>query len=175
MLDLCTERPISFLTFNEEKNGQLTRVKLQRAGSRFCLLSDKDSCSLNNTWVATGFIDCANLSRAVERHSKSKCHILCSKIEVVGINEAIDFAEALAQWGGLWGTRIFWRDSLMKSCILYTQNQSSLSSQSFFFGFFHCRLEVKQSWLSTEDLFTLCTSFLPPSRNMHVLVTLNIP
>lgn len=71
-------------TFSEFQWGELAYVHTEwLAGSASlqwlvcwpCLLSDKDSCSLNNPWVTTGFTDLANLSWTIERHGKSKNHI----------------------------------------------------------------------------------------------------
>ncbi|KAK1885167.1 Zinc finger MYM-type protein 1, partial [Dissostichus eleginoides] len=59
-----------------------------------------DSCSLNNPWATSGFIDLANLSRAIERHGKSKNHIDCAvKLKLFGrvrIDEALDLARTIS-------------------------------------------------------------------------------
>ena len=82
-LELCTQRKKGAnRTFNEDnyvRTEWLTgSAKLQRLFCWPCLLFDKDSCSLNNPWATSGFIDLANLSRAIERHGKSKNHIDCA-------------------------------------------------------------------------------------------------
>ena len=76
-------------TFNEEnyvrKEWLAGSAELQRLFYWPCLLFYKDSCSLNNPWATTGFMDLANLSRAIERHGKSKSHIDCAvKLKLFG-------------------------------------------------------------------------------------------
>ena len=80
-LKLRVERKQGFFrTFNEENYTRTEWLagssKPQRLFCWPCLLFDKDSCSLNNPWVTTGFVDLANLSRAIKRHGKSKSHML---------------------------------------------------------------------------------------------------
>ena len=82
-LKLRGERKQGFFRMFNEENYTRTEwlagsSKLQRLFCWPCLLFDKDSCSLNNPWVTTGFVDLANLSRAIERHGKSKSHIDCA-------------------------------------------------------------------------------------------------
>ena len=88
-LKLRVERKQVFRTFNEANYTRTEWLagssKLQRLFCWPCILFDKDSCSLNNPWVTTGFVDLPNLSRAIERHGKSKSHI--------------DYAVKLAQFG----------------------------------------------------------------------------
>ncbi|KAF3835860.1 hypothetical protein F7725_028418 [Dissostichus mawsoni] len=55
---------------------------------------------MNNPWATSGFIDLANLSRAIERHGKSKNHIDCAvKLKLFGrvrIDEALDLARTIS-------------------------------------------------------------------------------
>ena len=82
-LKLRVERKQGFFrTFNEENYTRTEWLacssKPQRLFCWPCLLFDKDSCSLNNPSVTTGFVDLANLSRAIGRDGKSKSHIYCA-------------------------------------------------------------------------------------------------
>ncbi len=103
-LELCTERRKGFWTFSEENYGCMEwlagSTKLQRLFCWSCLLFDKDSWSLNNPWVTTGFTDLANLSWAIERHGKSKNHIDCAvKLKLFGfvrIDVALDLAKSIS-------------------------------------------------------------------------------
>ena len=102
-LKLRVERKQGFFrTFNEENYTRTEWLacssKPQRLFCWPCLLFDKDSCSLNNPWVTTGFVDLTNLSRAIARHGKSKSHILfiLSNTVVLHVNMKLEIADSRA-------------------------------------------------------------------------------
>jgi hypothetical protein len=103
-LKLRLERKQGFRTFNEANYTRTEWLagsnKLQRLFCWPCILFDKDLCSLNNPWVTTGFVDLANLSRAIERHGKSKSHIdyavKLAQFGRVRIDEALDLARSIS-------------------------------------------------------------------------------
>lgn len=91
----------SFCKGNYTRNEWLTgSAKLNQLFCWPCLLFDRSTCSLNNPWATTGFNDLANLTRAIERHAKSKCHIMSElKLKLFGrvrINEALDQASVIS-------------------------------------------------------------------------------
>ena len=97
-LKLHVERKQGFFrTFNEENYTRTEWLagssKPQRLFCWPCLLFDKDSCSLNNPWVTTGFVDLAN-----EWHGKSKSHILfiLSNTVVLHVNMKLEIADSRA-------------------------------------------------------------------------------
>ncbi len=103
-LELRTERKKSFQTFSEENYVGTVwlagSAQLQRLFCRSCLLFGEDSCSLNNPWATAGFTDLANLSRAIERHGKSKNHTDCAvKLKLFGrvwTDEALHLARSFS-------------------------------------------------------------------------------
>ncbi|XP_074521239.1 zinc finger MYM-type protein 1-like [Halichoeres trimaculatus] len=90
----------SFCEANYARNEWLTgSARLNRLFCWPCLLFDR-SGSLNNPWSTTGFVDLANLARAMERHSKSRGRITSElKLKLFGrvrIDEALDQAAAIS-------------------------------------------------------------------------------
>ncbi|XP_063065702.1 zinc finger MYM-type protein 1-like [Engraulis encrasicolus] len=80
--NLRSERGKGFRSFKEDNYVRTEwlagSAKLQKLFCWPCMLFDRDECRLNNPWASCGFADLGNLSRALERHSKSKNHIDCS-------------------------------------------------------------------------------------------------